>query len=139
MRTNKEEFEQLVSKCYAELTSAYKEKYDAEKAEGTAAMFLAALMQLAYFVEDIEAKARHSKTDIERIEAEKYFEYKNAGGKLTEAALSQMIAKDKEVQEAKTANNLAEAELKKYSYLMASLKEAQILFRNIRKDKDAQW
>lgn len=138
MKTNKEDFETLVGQCYAELNSAYKEKYDADKAERTAAMFLAALMQLAYFIEDIEAKARHSKVEIERIEGEKYFEFKEEAGvkKLTEATLTQSIAKDPSVLEVKNANCQAEAELKKYNYLMASLKEGHILFRSIGKQKD---
>jgi hypothetical protein len=73
MKTNKEEFEDLISKCFSELASASKEKYDSEKAEKTAAMFLSAQMQLAFFITDIELRARHSKNDISRVEAQKYF------------------------------------------------------------------
>lgn len=138
MKTNKEEFEAIVSKCFTELTSAHQEKYDSEKAEKTAALFLSAQMQLAFFIEDIELKARHSKYEIERVEAEKYFELKNnsiQGKKFTEAALNQSLARDTDVIAAKKANCEAESELKKFNYLMGNLKEGHIFFRNVGKSK----
>src|SRR5580704_4053990 len=116
MKTNVEEFEALIEECFAELTSASHKKYDVEKAEKTAALFLKAQFQLAYFIEDIELKARHSKTYIESVEGEKYFEYKNGvgdGKKATDTALKQSVAKDKDVIDAQKANNAAEAELGK--------------------------
>lgn len=138
MKTNKEEFESMVENCFTELSSAYKEKYDIEKAEKTAALFLSTQMQLALFIEDIELKARHSKNEIERIEAIKYFEVKNDavdGKKITEAALKQFIAKDADVINAKKANSEAEAELKKFNYLMSSLKDGVYFFRSLGKNK----
>lgn len=138
MKTNKEECEATVSKCFTELTLAHQEKYEPEKAERTAALFLSAQMQLAFFIEDIELKARHSKHEIERVEALKYFELKSnaiQGKKFTEAALTQSLAKDSDVIAAKQINCEAEAELKKYNYLMANLKEGHIFFRNVGKSK----
>lgn len=138
MKTNKAEFEELVDKCFTELSLAYKEKYDSEQAEKTAAMFLAAQMQLAFFIADIELTARHSKHEIERMEAVKYFEIKEnsvTDKKLTEATLTQAVAKDADVIGVKKANCEAEAELKKFNYLMANLKEGHIFFRNIGKGK----
>jgi hypothetical protein len=134
MKTNKAEFEELVEKCFTELQAASQEKYDTEKAEKTAAMFLAAQMKLAFFIEDIESAARHSKAYIEKVEADKYFEIKDAateGKKITEAALVQSVAHNTDVVNAKKANNEAEAELRKYNYLMASLKEGHIFFRGM--------
>ena len=138
MKTNKEELEALVEQCFIELSKAYKEKYDGDRAEQTAAMFLAAQMQLAFFIADIELKAKHSKYDIERVEASKYFELKEKSfdKKMTEAFLTQSVARDPEVVEAKKNNCEAEAELKKYNYLMSNLKEGHIFFRNIGKAKN---
>jgi hypothetical protein len=138
MKTNKEEFEELIDKCFFELTLASKEKYDADKAERTAAMFLAAQMQLAFFITDIELRARHSKNDITRVEAQAYFEIKDnaiTGKKITEATLTNSVAKNNEVIETKKANCEAEADLKKFNYLMSTLKEGHIFFRNVGKAK----
>lgn len=139
MKTNQAEFEELVNKCFAELKIAYKEDYSAEKAEKTAAMFLAAQMQLSLFIADIELRARYSKYEIERVEAQKYFEIKESGAvadkKITETALQQFVAKDDTVISAKKENSEAEADLKKYNYLMSSLKESHIFFRGMSKSK----
>src|SRR5271154_3535592 len=98
MKTNREELEALISLCFSELSTASKEKYDAEKAEKTAAMFLAAQVQLAFFISDVDLRARHSKNDISRVEAQKYFELKDdfGGKKPTEAALTNGVAKHSE-------------------------------------------
>ena len=136
---NKVEFETLIGNCFSELEKASKEKYDAEKAERTAALFLTAQMQLAFFIEDIELNSRHLKNEIERIEAEKYFDAKTSiadGKKATEGYLTQSIAKDKDVSAAKKAAAAAEADLNKSKYLMSSLKDAHIYFRNLSKNKD---
>ncbi len=134
MKTNKEELEALIGQCFAELAVASKEKYDPEKAEKTAAMFLAAQMQLAFFISDVELNARHSKNEIARIEAEKYFEVKDAAtGKITEATLTHSVDKNSEVVSAKKSNSEAEAEVKKYNYLMNTLKDAHIFFRGVGK------
>lgn len=136
MKTNKEDFEELVGKCFEELTLASKESYNIAKAERTAAMFLAAQMQLAFFIEDTELKARHSKNDISRVEAQKYFDIKDntvAGKKITEATLTNAVAKDSEVIKTKKENSEAEASLKKMNYIMASLKDGHIYFRNLGK------
>src|SRR5580698_9891274 len=129
MKTNKAEFEDLVEKCFAELGIATREKYDEEKAEKVAAMFLLAQGQLAFFIADIEFQARFSKNEISRIEGSKYFDLKtSATSKITEAGLTQLVAKDEDVIAAKRGNCEAEAEAKKFNYLMASLKEGHVFF-----------
>lgn len=134
MKTNKEEFEALIGKCFSELSLAASEKYDSEKAERTAAMFLAAQIQLAFFISDVDLRARHSKNDISRVEAQKYFELKDDFTKKpTEAALTNSVAKNQDVVDVKKANAEAEADLKKYNYLMASLKDGHIFFRGLGK------
>lgn len=141
MKTNKEEFEDLVEKCYLELSLAYKETYSPEKAEKTAAMFLAAQMQLAFFITSIERDAKFSKAEIERIGAEKYFEVKDnsiSEKKITEATLQNMVAKNEEVIKAKKLNCEIEAELKKYGYIMSSLKDGHHYFKMIAK-ANSEW
>lgn len=137
-KTNAEVVEELVSRCMAEVAICHEEKYDAEKAERTAALFLDARMKLAMFIEEIELNAKQSKTEIDRVEAEKYFEYRDSfnGGKITEAVLSNSVAKDKSVVESKRSWAQAEASLKKYNYLMDSLKDGLYLFKNIGKNNN---
>lgn len=138
MKTNKEEFEELVEKCFTELSNASREKYDTDKAILTAAMFLAAQMKLAFFIEDIELNARHLKNEIERIEAEKYFDAKLAAidGKKTEGFLTQSVAKDVDVNSIKKEAVAAEAQLNKYKYLMTTLLNGHLFFRTMAKNKD---
>lgn len=137
MKTNKEEFEEMIGKCFAELSTARKEKYDADKAVNTASLFLEAQMLLAFFIADIELQASHFKNEIERIESIVYFRIKDEtlGKKPTEATLVHFVAKDPEVIAARRASAEGQAELKKYNYLMSSLKEGHIFFRNIGKAK----
>jgi hypothetical protein len=140
MKTNAEEFEVLIEQCFKELASASHKKYDPEVAERTAALFLQAQFQLAYFIEDIELRARHSKTAIDGIEGEKYFEFKNSSsdGKKTDTALKQAVAKDKDVLDAQKANNSAEAELAKYKHLMNAIGNGHLFFRNLAKN-NSKW
>lgn len=135
MKTNKEDFELLLSKCFDELKFASKEKYEPEKAEKTAALFLLAQIQLAYFIADFELNAKHSKNEIARVEGFKYSEIKDNfdGKKITEASLTNLLAKDAAVIAAKRSNAEAEADIKKYNYLMGSLKDGHIFFRALQK------
>lgn len=137
-KTNQEEFESLLNRCFDELKKASTEKYEPEKAEKTAAMFLSAQIQLAAFIADIELKARHSKNEVERVEAARYYALKigdTGGKKLTEMALAQMVAKDDEVVSAKRLWAESESELKKYVFIMNTLRDSHILFRGIGKSK----
>jgi len=131
--TNAELTENLISKVMLETAKAHKEKYDAEKAEKTAAMCLDARMHLSKFIEDVELRAKQSKTEIERVEAERYFIYKDNKGdkKATEQALKQYVAQDEFVIEANKQCAKAESELKKWSYLMDCLKDSFYYFKSI--------
>ena len=135
MKTNEEVVYELIEKCLKELELAHKEKYESEKAEKTAAMFLLAQTKLVLFIEDTELRAREAKNEVSRIEAEKYFEYKNSmsGNKTTETMISQYVAKDEKVVESKSQAAKAEASLKKWSYVLATLKDRHIFFRNVGK------
>lgn len=141
MQTNEKEIEELIEKCFIELNSAHKEKYEAEKAERTAAMFLAAQMKLSIIMADIELQARHSKNEIERVEADVYFKTKedNIVKKLSEASLTQYMSRDPSVIAAKTNSAKSEANLKKYTFIMASLKEGHLFFRGLSKAKNGMF
>lgn len=137
--TNAEELQELIQDCIAETKTAHEVKYDAEQAEKTAAMFLHARLLLAQFIEDVELNAKQSKGEIDRIEGEKYFHYKetiNSDKKVTEAVLVAAVARDSEVVQAKKNWASSEAELRKYSFIMDTLKEGHIFFRNVGKGKN---
>ena len=138
MKIEKEQFEALVEKCFAELLIASKEKYDAEKAERTAALLLTAQIQLAFYIEDCDLRARHSKNEIARIEASKYYDIKNAQleKRLTEAMLENAVQKDDTVIAAKRANAESESDLKKLGYIMGTIKDSLYYFRGLSKK---QW
>lgn len=134
MKIEKEQFEALAEKCFVELLKASTEKYDSEKAERTAALLLTAQMQLAFYIEDCDLRARHSKNEISRIEAVKYYEIKNAQlGKQTEMMLANAVAKDADVIAARRINAEAEADVKKLNYLMSTFKDSTYFFRSMSK------
>jgi hypothetical protein len=138
-KTNEEVVQELVTKCLRETKLAHTEKYDPEKAELTAAMFLEARMQLSTFIEDVELRAKQAKTDVGRVEGEKYFFYKNQASekKTTDAALAHLIAKDEDVIESKSVVASAESEYKKWVYLMETLKDGHHFFKMVGKGKSA--
>jgi hypothetical protein len=132
------DLETVVEKCLAEMQTASREKYDSDRADKTAALCLVAQMKLSSIIEDVEMKARNSKNEITRMEGEKYFEFKTGSfeKKLTENALTSAVAKDDKVVKCKMDSSKYEAELKKYVFILNTLKEAHIFFRNIGKNKE---
>jgi len=133
-----QELEELIHKCLKELESAQEAKYDQEKAERTAALFLSVQMQLADLLHDFELKSKQARRNVEVVEAEKYFFYKNAnaGSKLTEASLNHMIAKDPDVIKAEQEAALAESSLKKWGYILGTIKDGHLFYRNVAKGKN---
>jgi len=129
--------EQLIEKCLVEINSASRENYDTDKADRTAAMFLEAQMKLSFLIEEVELKARSSKNEITRIEGEKYYDFKTSSGdkKMTENMLASSVAKDSDIVDAKLECAKQEAALKKWNYIMTSLKDGHVYFRNLSKSK----
>lgn len=129
--------EKMIEQCYAELSAASRKKYDSEEADRTASMFLIAQMKLSFLIEDVELKARQAKNEIARLEGEKYFEYKtsNTEKKITENMLTNYLAKSSDIVDAKTEAAKHESTLKKWSYVLNTLKDGHIYFRNIGKNK----
>lgn len=127
----------IIENCFNEMQEASRSKYDVEKADKTAALFLVAQMKLSFFIEDVEMKAKSAKNEITRIEGEKYFEYKtaNADKKITENMLASYVAKESDIVNARKEFALQEANLKKWNYLLAVLKDGHIYFRNLTKNK----
>lgn len=134
---NFENIEEIIEKCFKELEKVNSDKYDAEMVDKTASLFLMAQMKLSILLEDAEMKAKNSKNEISRIEGEKYFEYKNShlDKKITENMLTNYVAKDSDVVSAKRESAQYEANLKKWNYLLSSLKDGHIFFRNLGKNK----
>jgi hypothetical protein len=134
---DRKEVEDLISSCLEETTKASRKKYDQEMAERTAAMFLVAQMKISFLIEEVELASKQAKNEIARLEAEKYFECKtsNVDKKITESMLTNFVAKNSEVMSAKTNAAQAEASLKKWSFILNTLKDGHIYFRNIGKTK----
>jgi hypothetical protein len=134
------ELEELISKCIGETSKAARAKYSPEEAERTAALFIEAQMKASLYIEDIELNVKLSRNEIERIEGEKYFEYRSGGGdkRITENALSAHIASDKDVCKIKDENARLEATLRKWTYIIGTLKDGHIFFRNVNKTKSWQ-
>jgi hypothetical protein len=132
--------EELIEKCFSETEAASLNKYDSEKADRTAALFLTAQMKLSFLIEDSEMSAKNSKNEIARLEGEKYFEYKvdNADKKITENMIVNYVAKNPDIVTAKTECAKHEARLKKWNYLLNTLKDGHVYFRNLSKNKSWQ-
>src|SRR5260370_15597576 len=99
------DIEQVVEKCFDEVQTASRDKYDSMQADQTASLFLLAQMKLSFLIEDIEIKAKNAKNEISRIEGEKYFEYKSSSiveKKVTENMVVNYVAKEPDVVAAKT-------------------------------------
>jgi hypothetical protein len=130
--------ETLLEECFAEIETSARGKYDTDKADRTAALFLTAQMKLSFLIEAVELKARQAKNEITRIEGEKYFEHKTSGSfekKITENMLTSLVAKEGDVVSAKTECAMQEAALKKWTYIFNTLKDSHIYFRNLSKNK----
>ena len=129
--------EDLIDRCFSEMHEASRDRYDAEKADKTAALFLMAQMKLSFLIEEVELKAKNAKNEITRIEGEKYFEYKtiNADKKVTENMITNFVAKEPDIVNARRECATFEATLKKWNYVLASLKDGHVFFRNLSKNK----
>lgn len=125
--------EKLIDSCLDEIDKASKGDYDSEQAERSAALLLKTQIKLAYLIEEIELRSKNSKNEINRIEGDKYFEFKtaNADKKTTDAMITAAVSKDPEVVQAKKDFAADEAAYKKWNYLSASLKEGHIFFRGM--------
>lgn len=131
------DIEKLVEECFNEISASSRDKYDTDRADRTAALFLAAQMKLSFLIEDVELRARHAKNEITRLEGEKYFDFKTSGGdkKITENMLTNHVAREPDIVAAKLECAKQEAALKKWNYVLATLKDSHIYFRNLSKNK----
>jgi hypothetical protein len=131
------DLEKLIEECFNEIATSSRDKYDVDKADRTAALFLLAQMKLSFLIEEVELRARHAKNEITRIEGEKYFDFKTSGGdkKITENMLTNHIAKEPDIVSAKLECAKQEAALKKWNYVLSTLKDSHIYFRNLSKNK----
>lgn len=140
-KTAGQHLQDMLAECMAELRLAHEAKYEEEKAVKTAAYFLRAQLELISYISDVELRARQLKRDIERVEAEKYHEYRSAHSdakKLTEVSLANLIAKDPAVSEAKKEAAEAETDAKRLNYVFGVLRDGHHYFKSIAKSK-GQW
>jgi hypothetical protein len=131
------DIEKVVDDCFAEISAASREKYDTDKADRSAALFLVAEMKLSFLIEEVELRARQAKNEISRIEGEKYFEFKTneSEKKITENMLTNYVAKDPDIVSAKMECAKQEAALKKWVYLLNTIKDGHVYLRNLSKNK----
>lgn len=127
----------VISQCFEAMSNASMEKCEADKADKTAALFLIAQMKLSFLIEEIEMKAKGSKNDITRIEGEKYISFKeeNSDKKITENMLTSFLAKEPAIIAAKKDCVQFESTLKKWNYILDTLKNGHVYFRNLSKNK----
>lgn len=141
--TNSDSVEFIIEQISIEFKAAHHSKYEPKKAELTAALCLEAQKQLAQFLSDAELLSKERKSEVERVEAEKYFYYKENQKKSDEksysdVALNRLVAKDQEVVSAKKEQYQAEADFGKYKNLFGVLKDAHIFFRGLAKG-NSEW
>lgn len=131
------DIQNIIEECFNEISASSRSKYDVDKADRTAALFLMAQMKLSFLIENVEFNAKQSKNEITRIEGEKYFDYKTSGGdkKITENMLTSFVSKEPDIVAAKLECAKQEAALKKWNYLLNTLKDSHIYFRNLSKNK----
>lgn len=136
-KTNAEQVEEMIAKFSKELREAHTKKYDLDKAELTAALCLDIQKEMTEFIADSELLAKEAKAEVERIEAERYFHYKeHSGVKLTDAGLKHMVAKDEQVLKANKSQFLAESKYNKWKNLFGVLKDGHVYFRSLAKGKN---
>lgn len=139
--TNSDSVEFIIEQISVEFKAAHHSRYEPKQAELTAALCLEAQKQLAQFLSDSELLSKERKSEVERVEAERYFFYKenkNSTEKVTDVALNRMVAKDPEVMIAKKEQYMAEADFGKYKNLFGVLKDAHIFFRGLAKG-NSEW
>ena len=131
------DIETIIEQCFNEIQGASRSKYDSDMADKTAALFLVAQMKLSFLIEEVEIKAKNAKNEITRIEGEKYFEYKisNIDKKITENMLSNYVAKEPDIVQARIDCATYESNLKKWNFILNTLKDSHIYFRNLSKNK----
>jgi hypothetical protein len=131
------DIETIIEECFNEISASSRMKYDSDKADRTAALFLMAQMKLSFLIENVEFGAKQAKNEVTRIEGEKYFDYKMSAidKKITENMITSHVAKESDIVAAKLECAKQEAALKKWNYLLNTLKDSHIYFRNLSKSK----
>lgn len=129
------QFQETYNKVLSELDKLYQGAYDVEDAERTAALCLIVQNHLNKLHAATAHRARATKRDIDFVKAESYFRIKDekTGEKITEAALSQLLNKDANVQKAYADHNDAEREAKEMANMWEILKDTHITFRSYAK------
>ena len=127
--------EEMTTILMQAMDAVYQGKFDVSKTDRMAALALAAQIELARFLAEAEWRAKQSKQEVKYISAEAHGKYKSMPSekKLTDAALEQLVNKDKDVRVAEAKLADLEREVKKWQYIHGTLKDGHIFFRNLGK------
>lgn len=136
-QTKADMVEELVNKVSKALRECHEDKVDFRKAESNGACALDALYQINDFLCDSELRAKEAKNEVEIVESEQYYFYKEESKthKITDAGLKALVSKDPKVILAKKNQYQLEAEYSKYKNLYGILNNAHIFFRNLNNNK----
>jgi len=129
-------FEEKYHKVLKQLDSLSNGTFDEDEAHSVAASCLLAQAALLSDLASFDLKSRALKRDIDFAKATAYSNLKTNppdGKKVTESALSQLIAIDSEVKRITQEQNIAERDYKHLANIHALLKEAHLTFRSIKK------
>lgn len=125
----------MVSEVSQELRKVHTGKYDEKRAIKTAALALKTQIDLAEFLADVEGTAKGTKNEVKAVESEVYFDHRSMSEKkMSEAALQQLVAKDKRTAIADRKAVEAEKIAKKWGIVFGTMKEAHIFFRTLGKN-----
>lgn len=132
--TLEDSVKKMVHEVSHELRMVHSGRYDEKRAIRTAALALKAQIDLAEFLSDIEGTAKGAKNEVKAIESEVYFDHRTASEKkISEAALQQLVARDKRTVAADQKAVEAEKIAKKWGIVFGTMKEAHIFFRTLGK------
>ena len=131
--TSVDAFRTKYHKALVELDALHRGAFDSDEAGEVAGLCLLAQSALVSQLSSAEVCAKSFKRDIEFKKAEVYLELRSnppkEEKKLTEVALTNMVAQDARVHELYQKQFQAEKEAKDFANILAILKDAHITFR----------
>jgi hypothetical protein len=136
-----EKLQESVEQCIQASYDVSQGTHNPEHNERVAALFLTTLLKLSQYMEEVELSQKTLKNEVSRVEAEKYIALKSEtfDKKLTEAALTNYVAKDPDVLAMKKEAAQAESSLKKWTYMINNLKDGHIFFRALNNKTNKEW
>lgn len=138
-QTKSEAVMKLAIKLSDELNKVHEGVIDLDKSKRNAALALKIQMDLSELLASSEWVAKGLKNNIKIVESTTAAnERTNAGKKLTDQAIKELVARNPDVIEAEKNAIEAEKEFKKMSYIFGIMREAHVFFRNLGNGK-SEW